>query len=109
MGFRGQEFSVANASEVDILHQPLMLELSKLKRQAYQLDLSLDDFFFAAALAKRNLSPKAQDFPFETDYQYQVDANCLFTLLQKIAKVWESSWSSEPCVKPQAGPTAKQL
>ncbi|MGY8896895.1 MAG: tryptophan 7-halogenase [Paraglaciecola sp.] len=85
VGFSEQEFSVANASEVDILHQPLMLELSKLKRQAYQLDLSLDDFFFAAALAKRNLSPKAQDFPFETDYQYQVDANCLFTLLQKIA------------------------
>ncbi|MEI8649299.1 hypothetical protein P4S73_17685 [Paraglaciecola sp. Hal342] len=63
VGFSEQEFSVANASEVDILHQPLMLELSKLKRQAYQLDLSLDDFFFAAALAKRNLSPKAQDFP----------------------------------------------
>ncbi|MBQ4828496.1 tryptophan 7-halogenase [Alteromonas sp. MMG017] len=85
VGFSETPFSVANTSEVDILHQPLMLELTKLKRQHYQLDLTLDDFFFSTALAKRNLSPKAQDFPFETHYQYQVDTNRLLILLQQIA------------------------
>ncbi|MEP1448988.1 MAG: tryptophan 7-halogenase [Paraglaciecola sp.] len=95
VGFSEQSFSVPNTSEVDILHRPLMFELTKLKRQHYELDLALDDFFFSKALATKNLSPKAQDFPFETDFQYQVDSNGLLCLLRKVAS--ENDINTQQC------------
>jgi hypothetical protein len=78
-------FFIPNKSEVDSLNEPLMFELSKIRRQNFDIPFDIDKFFFCNALAAKNLSPRGKDFPFDIDYQYQMDTESLFTILFELA------------------------
>lgn len=85
IGWGKKPFSVSNHCEVDIYYQPLLMELSRLKREGFDISLHPDDFFFSSALAKQNLAPKGKNFPFKVNYQYQVNTEKLISLLFELA------------------------
>lgn len=89
VGWSKNPFSLSNHCDVDIYYHPLLMELTKLKREKYNIDFNVDDFFFTSSMAAQNLSPKGQDFPFDMDYQYQVDSHELIALLKPIAEKHE--------------------
>jgi len=85
IGWSEKEFCIANKCAVDTLHHPLLVELSKLKRESYDIDFISDKFFLTNYLAEKKLLPYGKDFPFPIEYQYQLANDALLEVLESLA------------------------
>lgn len=77
-GWQQQPFYLAADSDLDRYHQPLLQDMSILRRQQTQIALQPDEYFFANILTEQNRQPVADPFPFKLAFQYQFDGDALY-------------------------------
>ncbi|MGJ8692539.1 MAG: tryptophan 7-halogenase [Thalassotalea sp.] len=77
IGWSEQDFYIPQQSGLDIFHQPTLFEISKLRRQGYNIAFQTEAFYFGQVLAEQGRFPLSEKFPFDLDYHCHIDSKKL--------------------------------